>query len=307
MRWARWMPNIRRRRTLDAIKRLLLRESLNQPLIVVFEDLHWVDSETQAFLNLLIESIGTARVLMMVNYRPEYRHDWSAKSHYAQLRLDPLGSESAESLLDALIGNDAQLTDLKRLVIERTEGNPFFMEETVQAMFENGVLVRNGKVSLAQPLSAITIPPSVKGILAARIDRLSGPNKDLLQTLSIIGKEFPLGLVRRVLDKHEDELAPMMPALQLGEFIYEQPAFPDIEYVFKHALTQEVAYGSVLNERRRLIHERTGEALEAMYPQQIEERIPELAYHFSLSANIEKAIIYLVRAAEQARGQSRLR
>ncbi len=297
-------PNIRRRRTLDAIKRLLLRESINQPLMVVFEDLHWVDSETQAFLNLLTESISTARVLMMVNYRPEYRHDWSAKSNYAQLRLDPLGGESAESLLATLIGDVAHLTELKRLVIERTEGNPFFMEETVQAMFENGVLVRNGKVSLAQPLNAITIPPSVKGILAARIDRLSGPNKDLLQTLSIIGKEFPLGLVRRVLEKQDDDLAPMISVLQLGEFIYEQPAFPDIEYVFKHALTQEVAYGSVLVERRRLIHERTGEALEAMYAQQLEARIPELAYHFSLSANIDKAIAYLVRAAEQARGQS---
>src|SRR5580704_8469838 len=290
-------PNIRRRRTLDAIKRLLLRESINQPLMVVFEDLHWVDSETQAFLNLLVESIGTARILMMVNYRPEYRHDWSAKSYYAQLRLDPLAGESAETLLDALIGNDDQLAGLKRLVIQRTEGNPFFMEETVQAMFENGVLTRNGHVRLAQPLASITIPPSVKGILAARIDRLSTPHKELLQTLSIIGKEFPFGLVRKVLDKDEDELTPMMSELQLGEFIYEQPAFPDIEYVFKHALTQEVAYGSVLMERRRLIHERTGNALEAMYAQQLEARIPELAYHFSLSANLDKAITYLVRAA----------
>ncbi|HVN28603.1 MAG TPA: adenylate/guanylate cyclase domain-containing protein, partial [Candidatus Binataceae bacterium] len=296
--------NIRRRRTLDAIKRLLLRESINQPLIVVFEDLHWIDSETQAFLNLLADSIGTARILLMVNYRPEYRHEWSAKSYYAQLRLDPLGSESAEDLLDALIGKDAQLADLKRLVITRTEGNPFFMEETVQSMFENGVLVRNGKVSLAQPLSAISIPAGVKAILAARIDRLSVPHKDLLQTLSIIGKEFPLRLVRTVLDKNEDDLAPMMSELQLGEFIYEQPAFPDIEYVFKHALTQEVAYGSVLIERRKAIHERTGSALEAMYAQQLDEHLGDLAYHFSRSSNLDKAVTYLMRAAEQARGQS---
>ena len=295
---------IRRRRTFDAIKRLLLRESINQPLIVVFEDLHWVDSETQAFLNLFVESISTARVLLMVNYRPEYRHDWSAKSYYAQLRLDPLGGPSAESLLGDLIGDDAQLAELKRLVIARTDGNPFFMEETVQSMFENGVLVRNGKVSLAQPLSTIRIPPSVKGILAARIDRLSASNKDLLQTLSIIGKEFPLGLVRKVLGKGDDELAPMMSELQVGEFIYEQPAFPDIEYVFKHALTQEVAYDSVLMDRRKLIHERTGAAIEETYGQQLEERIPELAYHFSHSANVEKAIDYLWRAADQARGQS---
>ncbi len=295
---------IRRRRTLDAIKRLLLRESLNQPLIAVFEDLHWVDTETQAFLNLFADSIGTARVLMMVNYRPEYRHDWSSKSYYVQLRLNPLGRESADSLLAAMLGSASELDPLKRLIVERTEGNPFFMEETVQAMFESGALVRNGKVSLAQPLSSIKIPPSVKGILAARIDRLSVQEKDLLQTLSIIGKEFPLGLVKRVVERGEDELAPAMSALQLGEFVYEQPAFPDVEYVFKHALTQEVAYDSVLTERRKLIHEKTGNALEAMYAQQIEEHVPDLAYHFSLSANLDKAITYLVRAAEQAHGQS---
>jgi len=295
---------VRRRRSLDAIKRLLLRKSINQPLIVVFEDLHWVDTETQAFLNVFVESISTAHILLMVNYRPEYRHEWSAKSYYAQLRLDPLGSASAESLLGNLIGDDAQLADLKRLVIGRTEGNPFFMEETVQSMFENGVLVRNGKISLAQPLSAIRIPPSVKGILAARIDRLSPPNKELLQTLSIIGKEFSLGLVRKVLGKGEEEIAPIMFELQVGEFIYEQPAFPDIEYVFKHALTQEVAYDSVLMERRKLVHERTGIAIEEMYTQQLEERVPVLAYHFSHSANMEKAISYLMWAAHLAHVQS---
>jgi class 3 adenylate cyclase/tetratricopeptide (TPR) repeat protein len=295
---------IRRRRTLDAVKRLILRESLNQPLIAVFEDLHWVDAETQAFLNLLVESIGTARVLMMVNYRPEYRHDWSAKSYYAQLRLDPLGAEGAESLLGAIVGTEAELAPLKRLIAEKTEGNPFFMEETVQAMFESGVLIRNGKVSLAQPLGTIVIPDSVKGILAARIDRLAPSHKELLQILSIIGKEFPLGLVKRVVDKNEDVLAPMMAELQLGEFIYEQPAFPDIEYVFKHALTLEVAYGSVLNERRKLIHEKTANALEEMYAAQLEEHVPELAYHYSHGADLEKAIDYSHRAAQLASGQS---
>jgi class 3 adenylate cyclase len=295
---------IRRRRTLDAVKRLLLRESLNQPLIVMFEDLHWVDSETQAFLNLFADSIGTARVLLMVNYRPEYRHEWSAKSYYAQLRLDPLGRESAESLLGALLGDGADLAPLKRIIIERSEGNPFFIEETVQAMFEEGVLARNGKVSLARPLSTIRIPASVKGILAARIDRLAPAQKDLLQTLAIIGKEFQLGLARRVVGRAEDELIPMLSDLQLGEFIFEQPAFPDIEYVFKHALTQEVAYESVLTEKRKVIHERTALALEEIYVKQIEDHLPDLAHHFSRSANVEKAIDYLFRAGEQARDQS---
>jgi len=293
--------SIRRRRTLDAIKRLLLRESLNQPLIAMFEDLHWVDSETQGFLNLLADSIGTARILMMVNYRPEYRHQWGAKSYYTQLRLDPLGRESADSLLTTMLGSAPELDPLKRMVVERSEGNPFFIEETVQSMFESGALVRNGKVSLAQPLSSIRIPASVKGILAARIDRLSIQEKDLLQTLSIIGKEFPLGLIERVVERDEDDLVPMLSALQIGEFVFEQPAFPDIEYVFKHALTQEVAYDSVLFERRKLIHEKTANALESMYAQQLDEHLPELAYHFSRSANAEKAFDYLFRAGAQAR------
>ncbi len=297
-------PEIRRRRTLDAIKRLLLRESLDHPLIVIFEDLHWVDDETQVFLNLFADSIASARILMLVNYRPEYRHDWQNKSNYAQLRLDPLGRESAESLLGALVGGEPELTPLKRLIVERTEGNPFFMEETVQEMFEDGVLVRNGKVRLARPLSAIQIPPGVKGILAARIDRLSPPQKDLLQTLAIIGKEFPLGLVRQVVAREERELVAMLSDLQVGEFIYEQPAFPDTEYVFKHALTQEVAYDSVLGERRKLIHEKTAQALEEIYASQIEDHLPALAYHLSRSANAEKAVAYLIRAAEQARAQS---
>ena len=135
---------IKKRRTLEAIKRILLRESLNQPLMVIFEDLHWIDEETQEFLNLLADSIGTAKILLLVNYRPEYSHQWNSKTYYTQLRLDPLGKESAEEMLSALLGDGAELAPLKRLIIEKTEGNPFFMEETVQVLFDEGALVRDG-------------------------------------------------------------------------------------------------------------------------------------------------------------------
>jgi tetratricopeptide (TPR) repeat protein len=155
-------------------------------------------------------------------------------------------------------------------------------------------------VSLAKPLASIQIPPTVKGILAARIDRLSAPDKDLLQTLSVIGKEFPMGLMRRVVDKSDDELQDTLANLQLGEFIYEQPAFPESDYTFKHALTQEVAYDSVLLERRRIIHERTAAALEGMFEATLEDHLGELAHHYSRSSNAAKAIEYLRRAAEQA-------
>ena len=193
----RWMREIKQRRTLDAIKRILIRESLNQPLMVIFEDLHWIDDETQAFLNLLADSIGTARILLLVNYRPEYRHQWNGKTYYTQLRLDPLGKESADEMLSALLGDGAELAPLKRLIIERTEGNPFFMEETVQVLLDEGALVRNGADKLTRPLSELKIPPTVQAILAARIDRLPPSEKDLLQTLAVIGREFPLCLDSR--------------------------------------------------------------------------------------------------------------
>src|SRR5262249_38097532 len=164
--------NVRKRRTLEAIKRVLLRESLNQPMMVIFEDLHWIDEQTQEFLNLLADSIGTAKVLLLVNYRPEYSHQWNSKTYYTQLRLDPLGRESAEEMLTSLLGDDSELGALKRLIIERTEGTPFFMEETVQVLLDDGSLVRNGTVKLTRSLAELKLPPTVQAILASRIDQL---------------------------------------------------------------------------------------------------------------------------------------
>ncbi|HVB79450.1 MAG TPA: adenylate/guanylate cyclase domain-containing protein [Candidatus Binataceae bacterium] len=293
-------PQIRQRRTLEAVKRLLLRESLNQPLIVVFEDLHWIDAGTQALLNLLVDALATARILLLVNYRPEYRHEWGNRTYYSQLRLDPLGRESAAEMLTTLLGDGAALEPLKRLIIERTEGNPFFMEETVQVLLDEGALVRNGTVKLTKALGELKIPPTVQGILTARIDRLPADEKELLQTLAVMGKEFRLGLVKRVAGKPDAELQRIIADLQLGEFIYEQPAFPDIEYTFKHALTQEVAYNSLLAERRKLLHERAGSTLEAMFAGQLEDHLSELAHHYSRGDNVAKAVEYLRRAAKQA-------
>jgi class 3 adenylate cyclase/tetratricopeptide (TPR) repeat protein len=320
---------IKRRRTLEAIKRILLRESMNQPLMVIFEDLHWVDDQTQALLNLLADSIGTAKILLLVNYRPEYWHQWGSKTYYTQLRLDPLGKESADEMLLALlptspasadeaadadrersgadihVGERVRATDdlaaLKRLIIERTEGNPFFMEETVQVLLDEGALVRDGTaVKLTRPVSELKIPPTVQGILAARIDRLAPDTKELLQTLSVIGREFPMSLIRAVVPKSDDELNRMLGDLQLAEFIYEQPAVGDTEYIFKHALTQEVSHNSVLLERRRQLHERIGGAIETVFTANLEDHLAELAHHYSRSANRAKALEFLHRAGEQA-------
>jgi len=297
-------PQTRKRRTLEALKRLLLRESLNQPLMVIFEDLHWIDEETQAFLNVLADSIGTARILLLVNYRPEISHLWVNKTYYTQLRLDPLGKEGADKMLTALLGNDASLAPLKRLIAEKTEGNPLFMEEIYRSLLEDGALVRNGGVKLTRPLASLRIPPSVQGIIHSRIDRLQADEKDLLQKAAVLGMEFQLAVARALSDKPDDELNRTLTDLQLAEFIYEQPSADEVEYNFKHALTQEVAYNSVLMERRRLLHERAGEVIEALFAQRLDDHLNELARHYSRSPNTAKAVTYLHLAGQQATGHS---
>ena len=291
---------VKRRRTLEAVKRIIINESLKQPLVVIFEDLHWLDAETQELLDLLVDSVASARILMLVNYRPEYHHEWGNRTCYTQLRLDLLGGQSADEMLLAVLGGDASLQSLKRLIIDKTQGNPFFMEEIVRALVEQGVLVRNGVAKLTTPLTEIRIPPTVHGILASRIDALPASEKGLLQTLAVVGKDLPLNVIKKVTASPDDRLEPMLKSLQAGEFIYEQPALGETEYTFKHALTQEVAYNSVLMERRRFLHERTGEAIEALFKDRIDHHLAELAHHYSRSANTRKAVDYLFRAGRQA-------
>src|SRR5262245_58422307 len=245
-------PAHRRQRTLGAVKQVLLRESQVQPLVAVFEDLHWIDTETQAVLDTLVESLPSARVLLCVNYRPEYRHTWGSKTYYRQLRIDPLPRESAAELLGALIGDDPALGRFTQLLIERTEGNPFFLEESVRTLVEMGVVVgETGHRRLTRPVEVIQIPPSVQAILAARIDRLESQDKQLLQTAAVIGTEVSFALLRAVADRPDEALHAALARLQGAEFLYESSLFPEVEYTFKHALTHEVAYGSLLGERRR--------------------------------------------------------
>ena len=309
-------PQTRARRTREAIKRLLTRESLNQPLLLVFEDLQWLDDETQEFLDLLTDSMATARILLLVNFRPEYQSHWGVRTYYTRIRLDPLGQQEAEELLTTLLGNGTDLAPVKQLLLEKTEGNPLFIEEIVRALIDQGVLVRGNAGQaplpvplLTKPLTEVQLPLTVHGILAARIDRLGAQEKGLLQTLAVIGKNFSLSLARRVSRLAEDGLLTLLSRLQAGEFIYEQVAFPESTYTFKHALTQDVAYNSVLIEQRKVLHERTAQAIEDVCccenPQQsLEEQCSELAYHYSRSGNVEKAVEYLRRAGEQAMRRS---
>ena len=208
--WHALDPHQRRQRTLDAVKHLLLRASQPQPLLVIIEDVHWLDSETQALLDRLVDSLPTARILLLVSYRPEYQHGWGSKTSYTQLRLDPLPLTSAEDFLQALLGDDASLVPVKRLLIARTGGNPFFLEESVQTLVETGVLVgAPGAYRLVQALATLQVPATVQAVLAARIDRLSPEEKHLLQTAAVIGTEVSLPLLHAIAELPE---APSMAA-----------------------------------------------------------------------------------------------
>ena len=301
-------PPQKRQRTLDGLKRILLCESQVQPLVLVFEDLHWTDSETQAFLDGLIESLLTAQLLLLVNYRPEYQHTWSSKTYYTQLRLDPLPPDSASALLETLLGYDPSLEPLKTLLIERTEGNPFFIEEMVRTLVETGALVGvSGAYRLTQDLPMIQVPPTVQAVLAARIDRLPQDGKRLLQTAAVIGTEVPLPLLQAIVGLSEEALYLGLTHLQQAGFLYETSLFPERVYTFKHALTHEVAYGSLLQERRRMFHAQIADVLEALAGDRIDDQVERLAYHTSRGEVWEKAVTYSRQAGEKAMTRSAYR
>ena len=306
--WKNLDPPQRHQRTLEAIKRLLLRESQVQPLLLVIEDLHWIDAETQALLDSLIESLPTARLLLLVNYRPEYQHGWGSKTYYSQLRIDPLPPESAGELLQTILGNDPNLRPLKQLLIERTEGNPFFIEESVRTLVETKVLVgEGGNYRLAKPIESTQVPATVQAVLAARIDRLPPDEKRLLQSAAVIGKDVPFALLQAIVDQSQEEIRLSLARLQAAEFLYETSLFPEIEYTFKHALTHEVAYGSVLQERRRVFHARIVEAIEKLYSERVSEQVERLAHHASRGELWGKAVNYLHQAGKKAVGHSATR
>jgi predicted ATPase len=299
--WQALDPRERRRHTHEAIRRLLLRESQRQPLCLVFEDLHWIDAETQAVLDGLVESLPAARLLLLTNYRPEYRHPWGSKTYYSQARIDPLHEASATELLGALLGVDASIRPLIPLLIERTEGNPFFLEESVRTLVETDMLAGEpGRFRLARSLGSIQVPATVQSVLAARVDRLPPQAKSLLQSASVVGKDVPFAHLRAIAELPEEALREALAHLQAAEFLYETSLFPDLEYTFKHALTHEVAYASVLHERRRALHARIVEAIETLHPDRLGEHVERLAQHALRSEVWAKAVAYLRQAAAKA-------
>jgi class 3 adenylate cyclase/tetratricopeptide (TPR) repeat protein len=301
--WQTLDPAQRRQQTLDAVRRLLLRESREQPLLLIFEDLHWIDGETQALLDSLVESLGSARLLLLVNYRPEYQHTWSSKTYYSQMRLDPLPAKSAGELLDALLGDDPGLTSLKQLLVRR--GNPFFLEETVRTLVETKALAgERGRYRLMQPVQALQVPPTVQAMLAARIDRLPPEEKRLLQVASVIGKDVPLALLEATAGLPDEALHRGLDHLQAAEFLHESGFYPDLEYSFKHALTHEVTVGGLLQERRRELHGRIVDAIETIHRDRLGEHTERLAHHALRGELRDKAVHYLRQAGLKAAARS---
>ena len=302
--WLRLDPQQRRRQALDGVKRLLLGETRVQPVIVVVEDLHWVDRETQALLETLVDSLPTARLLLVLSYRPEYEHLWSARSFYSQIRLDHLAPESIEELLATLVGADPDLLPLRRRLVEWTGGNPLFLEEIVRSLWETGALVGDrGAYRLSGPIEAVRVAPTVQAILAARIDRLPETEKRLLQSASVVGTDVPLTVLQAIADEPEDELRQAVANLQASEFLHESRLFPDIEYTFRHVLTRDVAYRSLLQDRRRVLHARIVEAVERQYAGRLAEQVERLAHHALQGEIWDKAVMYLRQAGVRAHGR----
>ncbi len=299
--WQKIDPTQRRERTLDAIKFLLMRESRVQPVCLVVENLHWIDSETQTLLDRLVESLPTAHLIMLVNYRPEYMHGWGGKTYFSQLRLDPLSFESAEDLLTSLLGRDDNLRPLKQMLIDRTEGNPFFLEEIVRTLLETEVLIgEQGAYRLAKSLPSIQVPATVQAVLAARLDRLTAEDKRLLESAAVVGKDVPYALLASVVELPEEALRAGLTNLQAGEFLYEASLFPEIEFTFKHSLTHEVAYATLLNEHRRALHVRIMDAIEQLYSDRLAEQVDRLAHHSFRGEKWDRAVGYLRQAGAKA-------
>jgi class 3 adenylate cyclase/tetratricopeptide (TPR) repeat protein len=306
--WSTVEPSLRRQHTLQAIRHLLLRESRVQPVLVVFEDLHWIDSETQALLNGLVEGLTGARLLLLVNYRPEYQHAWGGKTYYRQLRVDPLPPETAGELLEALVGSDPTLDPLKHLLRQQAEGTPLFLEEGVRALVETGALRgERGQYRLVKDVQTVQVPPTVQAILAARIDRLPPEDKLLLQAASVIGQDVPFALLQAVGEQDDEAMRRGLSRLQAGELVYETSLFPDLEFTFKHALTHDVTYASLLQERRRVLHARVADAIEHLYPDRRAEHIERLADHAFKGEDWEKAVTCLREAAAKAVARATVR
>jgi len=304
-------PVQRQERIARAVTQLMLSESRIQPVIMVFEDLHWNDAQTLGVLRTVIASMREARVLLIASYRPTERDappeveasygKWKEQPHYRQAVLQPLPEESLEYLLQILLGSESGLAPVKRFLVERSGGNPFFIEEIVRTLVESKVFTgARGQYRLAQPFESVRVPETVHAVLAARIDRLEPDQKRLLQEAAVIGKDVPFLLLQATTRLPEQELRARLQELQAAEFLYESRLFPELEYTFKHALTREVAYSNLLREQARVLHAEVAEALTQLAGERLDEHVEQIAEHAERGQLWSTAVEYLERSAKKA-------
>ena len=278
--WRALEPTARRQRLIDAIRTVLLLLCRAQPLILVVEDLHWIDTETQSALEHIVDSLPRVPILCILTYRPEYRDEWSGRSYYRHIRLGALREEDASKLLQSLIGTDAQVDRLKRMLLDRTEANPFFLEEQVYSLVDDRTLVgERGAYQVATAVDLLRIPGTVRAVLSARIDRLPHREKRILQSAAVIGETVTLPILGLVENLSEREMQDAIATLRRAELLYETQYFPEVEYSFRHALTHDVAYGSMLREPRRAIHAKVVWAIETHFGERSDEFAERLVHH----------------------------
>ena len=291
--WDSLDPSGRRIQIVDSLRALFLRQSAEQPMVLILEDLHWFDSESLGIIDSLIGTLAHAPILMLTNFRPEFSETWSNHAPYTRIRLEPLGTASMHDLLDHLLGNAPELAGLKHTLVTRTEGNPLFIEESVRGLIETGVLTGvRGDYRLEIHDSQIELPSSIQSVIAARMDRLEPDTKRLLQCASVIGKEFSFELLAAIADLDESAIESGLGTLKDAEFVYEVKLFPEKEYTFKHALTHQVTYGSLINHRRVALHTRALEVAESKWSAPTNEQLQMLARHASAGEMWEKASEY---------------
>jgi class 3 adenylate cyclase/predicted ATPase len=297
-------PEQKRENVFEAIRDLLIRESQNRLLVLAVEDLHWIDRTSEGFFDYLIDWLASTHILLILLYRPEYNHQWGSKSYYRKIGLNQLTVESSGELVQAILEEGEVGPEIRELILNRTSGNPLYMEELTHSLLENGsIQKKDHRFFLSGKATEVEIPDTIQGIIAARMDRLEDNLKRTMQVASVIGRDFAFRILQMITGLRE-ELKAYLLNLQGLEFIYEKSLFPELEYIFKHALTQEVAYKSLLHKRRKEIHGKIGMAIEEIYAERLEKFYEMLAYHFDHGEVWDKALIYLRQAAERAMKKS---
>jgi len=279
-------PEAMKARTFDALRLLFLKAAARRPLVIVVEDIHWIDKTSEEFLSTLAGQLMAARILFIATYRPGYRPPWMDRSYLTQVTIGPLSAGDSARLLESVAGDRRIDAGVSSVILQRGEGNPFFLEEIARTVLEHGD-------------AAPAIPDTVQGVIMARLDRLPDVPKRLLQTASVVGREVPLRVLTRVWEGSAEFEADIV-ELCRQEFLYERPGADEPVYVFKHALTQDVAYDSLLARRRRDLHLAAARALEELHADRLDEMAATLAYHYARTDLIDEAATWLMRAADQA-------